>query len=186
MMVGLLLAAGRSRRFGDTDKLLAPLRGRAVLDHAADTMRRLPLDARFAVTASPDVEDRLADFRVVRNDAPEAGQGESLALGAAAARAWGATRLLVMLGDMPFVTVDHCLEVLARCAPERAAASRRGAAPLPPAAFPLRDIRALQRIDGDRGARTLIRSLPEAGLVAAPAAELEDIDTPASLELAGS
>lgn len=96
MRVGLLLAADLSRRFGGDDKLLALFRGQALVSHAAAVMAQLSLDRRLAVVSSGEVERHLAGFDLVRNPAPENGQGVSLALGAAAAERLGATRLLVM------------------------------------------------------------------------------------------
>ncbi len=52
MRVGLLLAAGLSRRFGGDDKLLTLFRGQALVRHAAAVMARLFLDRRMAVVSS--------------------------------------------------------------------------------------------------------------------------------------
>ena len=62
---GLLLAAGASRRFGPKDKLLSPLRGRPLIAHAAEAMRRAALDRRIAVIANPDLAPHLAGFEIV-------------------------------------------------------------------------------------------------------------------------
>ncbi len=51
--VGLLLAAGHSRRFGAADKLAAPLDGRPLVAHAAGALAALPLAARLVVLRDP-------------------------------------------------------------------------------------------------------------------------------------
>ena len=174
--VGLLLAAGASRRFGPQDKLLAPLRGRPLVDHAAATMRAVPLDLRIAVVASAAVAARLEGFRIV-TVAP-GGQAESLRAGVEAAG--GADRLLIALGDMPDVTPDHLARVLAAATDASPSASHDGASVLPPACFPRDLLPALAALHGDRGAGSLLRGLGPGQLVAAPAL-LRDIDRPDDL-----
>lgn len=179
--VGLVLAAGQSRRFGPGDKLLAPLSGRALCEHACATMRALALEARVAVANSPEVGAifHAAGFEV---RPPEGGnqQSDSLRAGVRAAQALGATQLLITLADMPFVPVAHLRQLLelGQVAP---AASSDGLHALPPAVFPASHFAALCALSGDRGAGALIRDLPDTQLLALPPDALRDIDTPADL-----
>ena len=174
-----ILAAGLSRRFGAADKLRAPLRGRALLDHAAGTARALAVEERVIVT----VAGRPAPpgFRAVVNPAPERGQGTSLALAAQHADAAGADRLLVLLGDTPFVTPAHARAVMDACTRARPAASVDGGTVMPPACFPRSWFGRLAALDGERGAGALLKGLPSDALVAAEAGALFDIDTPNDL-----
>lgn len=181
MKVGLLLAAGRSERFGTRDKLLAEVKGQPMVAHAASVLRRLSLDRLIAVTSSPAVAAELSGFRIVHNPSPDTGQGPSLAMGVDAASSLKTTRLLVMLADMPFVSIDHARAVLERCTDERAAASIANGQVSPPACFPARDIARLVAISGDQGARKLIAGLPADALVEAAADQLSDIDTEEAL-----
>lgn len=173
----LLLAAGRSRRFGAADKLTATLDGRAVVEWVVAAQSALEV-LRVAVVG-PDgaAAERLeaAGFQLVVNSAPNAGQGCSLALGAQAVAATEAERVLVLLGDMPRVTRALLDRVLA--AGDHAAAFG-GARAGPPAVFPRRCFAALAALDGDRGARRL---LDGAARVAAAPSELVDVDTPSAL-----
>lgn len=174
----LMLAAGRSRRFGAADKLMAPLGGRPLIAHAVAAQAGLPGDLvaeRVAVVGPCCPAAGLltaAGFRLVVNERPDEGQGRSLALGAAA---WSSDRLLILLADMPLVTPDLLIR-LAGCR-ARAAASD-GRRPSPPALFPRADRPALLAADGDRGARDLLAG---AATVPARPGELRDVDTPEAL-----
>lgn len=174
--VGLLLAAGASRRFGEADKLLAPLGGRPLLAHAAAAMLAAPLDVRIAVISNPALVLHLEGFHVVRT--PPGGQADSLRAGLAAAGT--PERLLVALGDMPDVTAAHLARVLKTATDDGAAASHDGAAALPPACFPRSLLPALCGLSGDRGAGSLLRGLPPERLIPAPGL-LRDVDRPEDL-----
>ncbi len=181
MRAGLLLAAGRSQRFGAADKLTAPFRGRPLVAHAAGVLRTLALDRLWAVSARPAVDDALEGFSILRNLHPECGLGASLAMGAEAARSAGVAQLVVLLGDMPFVTADHVQAVVRRCTRDRASASSDGRLRLPPACFPAAWLETLTQLKGDQGARSLLGDLPHAAVIVADPSILADIDTPEAL-----
>ncbi len=175
----LLLAAGRSRRFGAADKLMAGLDGRPVVEWAIGAQAGLTA-RRFAVVG-PDggaAAARLAaaGFERVVNPDPTAGQGHSLALGAAAvARTTETERMLVLLGDMPRVTPALLARLLAA---GDFAASSDGSRSGPPALFPRRLFGELARLRGEHGGRDwLAGAVP----VIADPGELGDIDTVADL-----
>lgn len=175
----LLLAAGRSERFG-RDKLLAKLEGVPVLLHTATRLAALETGWRVAVCRenSPLVEDLTAlGFDVIINRDPSRGLSSSLALAAARAEAVGAGAALVALGDMPFVSLGHFSALLSTFDPAAApiAASDRHGVAMPPAIFGREYFAALREATGDRGARDL---LVDATRVAADPAELADIDRP--------
>ncbi|MGI1661691.1 nucleotidyltransferase family protein [Palleronia sp. KMU-117] len=176
---GLLLAAGRSTRFGANNKLLAPLRGRPLLCWAAGTLGALPLDHRIAVTADRRVAALLPGFDVVTTQAGS-DQSASLRTGVARAQALGADLLLVALADMPLITPDLLEGVLRRARRHGAAAASEGALRAPPAAFAAGHFDALLALTGDRGAGALLRDLPNETLEPAPGL-LADVDTPADL-----
>ncbi len=176
-IAAVLLAAGRSTRFGSEDKLMALLDGIPLGLHAARTLGGLPLAARLAVTGA--IERSWPGFEIVRNDQPERGIGRSIALGVAAARRLGAEGVLIALADMPLVSADHFTRVLARGqGPESIAASSNGVNRMPPALFGAAWFDRLERLSGDTGARLL---LDQAEIVECVSAELIDIDRPADL-----
>lgn len=184
---GILLASGASRRFGAADKLLAPFRGRPLVTHAAEALAEAVAGPLIVVAARAEVAAALPGFAHVRPGPPEPAQSDSLAAGIAQARALGAGRAVVVLGDMPRVTPELIRAVLARCSGGQASAATDGTRPMPPACFPAALFDRLEALSGDRGAAPVLRALPEAQLVAAPTGALVDIDTAADLaRLAGA
>ena len=104
MITGILLAAGKGKRFGG-DKLLCPLADGVPLAVAAARRLVSVLPQSLAVVRADAAElaRRLAaeGMAVVVNPQAEQGMGMSLACGvAAAARAEG---WVISLGDMPFI-----------------------------------------------------------------------------------
>ena len=178
-VAAILLAAGRSERFG-SDKLLAPLAGEPVALHAAERLAGLDTRWRVAICreASPLAEQFAAlGFDVLINPHPAQGLSSSLALGIAYAEANGARAALVALGDMPFVGAAHLSALLAAFDAGKApvvASAKEGIA-MPPALFARSYFDRLREGEGDRGGRVL---LAEATLVAADPDELADIDRP--------
>jgi molybdenum cofactor cytidylyltransferase len=183
--VGLLLAAGQSRRFGDTDKLLAPYHGRALVSHAAEAMREAGLDGLVATVRDESVAALLEDFVLSRLGPDSLAQSGSLLAGCRDCLALRPDRILVVLGDMPHVTSEHLKAVVQRCQNGRPAASTDGSVRLPPACFPVSMASELMALSGDRGAGALLKTLPPSALVRAPAGMLKDIDLPGDLDASG-
>ncbi|HWW57528.1 MAG TPA: nucleotidyltransferase family protein [Sphingopyxis sp.] len=178
-VAAILLAAGRSERFG-SDKLLAPLAGEPVALHAAKRLAGLDTRWRVAICreASPLAEQFAAlGFDVLINPHPAQGLSSSLALGIAYAEANGARAALVALGDMPFVGPAHLSALLAAFDAGKApvVASAKGDTAMPPALFARAYFGRLREGEGDRGGRVLLAG---ATLVAADPDELADIDRP--------
>ncbi|CAN5364740.1 nucleotidyltransferase family protein [soil metagenome] len=175
-VVAILLAAGRSVRFGGNDKLLALFDGRPLILHAAERIGELNTAQKIAVCGSAEVGDilRPMGFRIIVNPDPEQGLSSSLALGIAAAGQGDAA--LVALADMPLVSPGHFGALLARFDADNApvVASRSGDTPMPPAVFAGSLFDRLKSGRGDQGARALLSG---ADYVTAPADELADIDT---------
>lgn len=174
---GILLAAGLSRRFGAADKLMAPLHGKPLVTHAAATLRTLAPEMLIAVTSSAAVAAELDGFTITKPDQATASQSASLRAGISLASDLGAHRALVMLADMPGVTVGLAKRIVARCTDRSPAAASDGRAPKPPACFPAACFPALLDVQGDQGARTLLHSLQPDNLVVTEPGELRDIDT---------
>jgi molybdenum cofactor cytidylyltransferase len=173
-----VLAAGQGTRFG-SDKLMADLWGQPMGLRVAEMFGEIPFGWRFAVCSKGAAlvqHFSAAGFATIENAAPELGQSHSLHLAVRASQATGATSLLVVLADMPFVTKGHVERLLK--AGEGIIASTSGDRPTPPALFP-RDVwPMLLATSGDAGARLL---LVDATLVHAPESELRDIDVAADL-----
>ena len=190
-VVGILLAAGRGRRFdpsGQRNKLLQLLAdGEPVV--AACARKLLAATARVVAVVAPG-DDRVGtllgalgcDVTVC----PDADGGMAASLTHAlrhslssvpAPRAW-----LVGLGDMPYVdgSTLHALAAALAAGAGIAApvvAGRRGN----PVGFGAVHLEALLALRGDAGARHLLRMFPVTEVVVADPGILRDIDVPADL-----
>jgi molybdenum cofactor cytidylyltransferase len=179
-----LLAAGRSQRFGDEDKLAARLGGKLLIDWAAQAGRAINAAQHFIVTG-PDVPQQDCPAGYVQLHNPDAGEGlgSSLRLAAHHARETGAVALLVLLADMPLVRPSHLATLVASFGADPAVpvfSRALGGVPQPPAILPAALFPALEALSGDSGARRLARG---ATLVTASPDSLIDVDTPADLAL---
>lgn len=173
---GLLLAAGRSVRFGPENKLLEDLWGLPLVCHAARALQGVGPDRLFAITRDREVADLLPDFTCVSPDKGAADQSASIRAGVAAADHAGAERVLVVLGDMPCITPDHLKGLLKRSEDSFIVATTDGQRRMPPACFrrPVFDL--LIKTSGDAGARGLLRQLPITALHPASPDTLYDVD----------
>lgn len=171
----VLLAAGRSRRFADGDKLAEPFLDKPLAFHVVTALEKLPFLTRIAVVSDTVLDFAARGYRVIENPDPSLGQARSLCHGVQAAEAAGAGGVLVALADMPRVTAAHIYRMFD--AAEGAAtivASSDGVRPMPPALFGRDRFADLLALTGDTGARELIRRGRH--VVTSPA-ELVDIDT---------
>jgi molybdenum cofactor cytidylyltransferase len=188
-VAGILLAAGRSERFG-ADKLLAPLPdGTPVGLTAARRMQRV-LPQVVAVVRPGDgaLSARLAAHGVDVHECARAGEGmgNSIACGVAATAA--ADAWLVALADMPFID-DSSFRRVAQAlvdGAELAAPVYRGQRGHPVGfGKGFRDV--LLALDGDRGARDLLDSAAAAAWIEVDdPGVLWDIDVPADLGVAAT
>ncbi len=182
-----LLAAGRSSRFEDGDKLLADLAGGAVIDHSASALSADPVATRIAVVGPADRERRTrverAGWRCAENPEPELGQGASLATAIRALKdAPGVEAAFVLLGDMPHVPDAHLRAMRAAMTPGVDAVMSRANGVLgPPALFAREVFPKLEQLTGDRGARKLFDALSQTRIVDLAPEHARDIDRRADL-----
>jgi len=176
-IAAVLLAAGRGERFGE-NKLAARLGDRAVVDHAASALAGLPFAWHIAVV--PQGATPLRGFACVSPASAEPVHSQSLACGVAAAKEFGASAVLICLGDMPLVPENHIRALVAGFDGDRIVSTANGRA-MPPALFGAQHFDALLALQGDRGASALLGG---ALAVALPVNAEIDIDTPEDLALA--
>lgn len=174
----LLLAAGRSERYGPQDKLLAPIVGRPMVIAALEALSRPRIAQRLAVVSSREVADvcQAAGCPTLMLP-PGLGQGDSLAAGARALQD-RVSRLLIGLGDMPWLNgtaVDDLLD-LSDAHRNQPVCAALGDTPMPPAVFPGDWLGRLAEAKGDVGARGLLRGVPPHSRVRMPPALLGDVD----------
>lgn len=184
-IAGLLLAAGRGRRFGG-DKLLHPLTdGEPVVLASARSLRAALTRAVALVRPDqPQLAARLAalGLEVVEVGDADAGMGHTLAAGVTATA--DADGWVVALGDMPRLAPATTARVAAALAAGASIAApvhagRRGH----PVGFAGEWRTALRALHGDTGARHLLAA--HAARITALTVDdpgcLLDVDTPADL-----
>jgi molybdenum cofactor cytidylyltransferase len=176
-IAAILLAAGRSLRFGEADKLAAPLGDLPLGLHAARTLATLPFMTRLVVTGSNDLD--WSGFRVIRNEHPTAGMAHSIGLGVRAAERLDPTSILIALADMPFVSPEHFRQLIdAVRGPATLVATSSNGRRMPPGLFGRNWFGALTSLTGDQGARGL---LDHADTIVADPDDMLDVDSIADL-----
>jgi molybdenum cofactor cytidylyltransferase len=185
-IAALILAAGRSRRFGAGNKLLADLEGKPVLAHTLAAVTAAGFDQVLLVTghdhdAMMEITQRFAIDAIRAPDADE-GMGASIAAGVARI-APDIEGLAILPGDMPLVT-SHTLHILTQTFVAHAAksivhAAGRDGAQRNPVVWPRRYFPQLAALEGDRGAKSLIRDAIAVRI--SDETELFDIDDAAAL-----
>lgn len=178
-----ILAAGRSRRFGETDKLTAKLRGTMLGEHVARTVgaRGFSMASVICAHESHPCEPcwRECGFEPVVNDRAGEGMGTSVALAAKLAMEARCDKLLIALADMPMVPTGFYSElILAAKGSEAIVTSAIDEIRMPPAVFGRDHFPALSRLTGDKGARDL---LARGAIYPCPSDWLIDLDTPETL-----
>lgn len=176
----LLLAAGASSRMRGRDKLLEQVAGQPLLRLQAQ--RALATGLPVLVTLPPDAAPRraaLKDLPVTLIEVPDAATGMSASLRAAAARVTGA--LMVLPADMPEIDTQD-MKALIAAFDQSPDTCHRGAAakgePGHPVIFPARLVPNFATLNGDEGARSLLKQ-HGARLVTLPGTHaLTDLDTP--------
>jgi molybdenum cofactor cytidylyltransferase len=186
-VAAIVLAAGEASRYGG-QKLLAPLRGKPLLQHALDAANASRLEPVVVVLgADADKITRAIDVgraRIVRNAEYASGQASSLRAGVHAVE--DADAVIVLLGDQPLVTAALLDALVARQRETGAAAvicaqdGRRS----PPTLLGAEFFPLIDALRGDVGAREILaRRSDVVTLDVAPAiARLDDIDTRADLD----
>jgi molybdenum cofactor cytidylyltransferase len=187
-LVGILMAAGRGRRFdpeGRRNKLLQPLpSGETVV--GASARKLLAAVPRVVAVVPPDdggVASLLAGLGCEVTVCPDADSGMAASLVHAIRHTLPDTDAwLVALGDMPHVAPDtlaQLLEALAAGAPIVAPVKdgRRGN----PVGFGRVHLDALLALGGDQGARRLLQTCPVTAVAVDDPGIFLDIDTPANL-----
>ncbi len=184
MVAGLVLAAGGGTRFGASPKQLAEFHGRPLLEWAVQAQCAVAELSRVVVVLGSHAEEirervRLGRAETVVCEEWERGQAWSLRCGVAALAAGGGgvDKVIVTLGDAPLVTPEVIRMFVGQ--PPRARAVY-GGRPGHPVVLGSEEIAALTSLDGDEGARGLVRGGPEVEV--GHLCSGRDIDTPEDLE----
>lgn len=169
----VLLAAGRSMRFGGT-KLAAPVAGRPLAQQAGAMLAGLTFARRVAVIGEDDFGLAGLGYELVRVSGASA-LSRSISTGVAALD--DGRCVMLALADMPLIPQAHIAALCAGFAGDRVATGVDGMVS-PPAIFASRWREALLALEGDRGAGHLLKDAAQVPLSADLAM---DVDRPEDL-----
>ena len=147
---GILLAAGRSQRFGG-NKLVSLYRGRPLWRWAADALEEAGFARLYIVVGAGSMIDVPRGWAKVENPDAAQGMGTSIAAGVSAAR--DHRRIVIALSDMPMMTATHLRRIAAGEGPTFTMQHDGRAGP--PAGFGPESFARLETLEGERGARYL-------------------------------
>jgi molybdenum cofactor cytidylyltransferase len=176
--LAVVLAAGGGSRFaGPTHKLAAPLRGRTVAAWSVQAA----LDAAIGPVVVVTGAERAAQLELpgpvteLHNPRWADGQATSLQVAVAHARAAGHGAVVVGLADQPLVPADAWRRVAA-CTDRPVCTATFDSERRPPVRLAA-EVWALLPVEGDEGARMLLRGRPELVCEVACPGIAADIDT---------
>jgi len=177
-VAGLMLAAGQSSRVvGGYHKLLAEFDGVPLVRKSALTLLEAGLAPVAVVTGhrSPEIVRALHNLRVTPlfNNSFRSGMGTSIACGFGNGVLEESDAVVVMLADMPMITVEHIRRLLE-------VFSDRECNSVPKVLFPL-----LAQLSHEEGARTVIEGHANVELVDIGIAATSDVDTREDISHAG-
>lgn len=180
-IAAVVLAAGEGSRFAGPDhKLLAKVKGKAVLTWSVEHAIEAELDETIVVTGAADVLAVLPnDATVLHNHDWADGQARSLRVAVAYAEMVGHDAIVVGLGDQPFVP-GSAWHAVAFADSTVATASFEGHR-APPVRLGA-DVWPELPIEGDEGARPLMRARPDLVLEVECQGRALDVDTLGDLE----
>ena len=181
----IILAAGESKRFGST-KQLANFANETLVRRAVRVAEAVCGDDTVLVVGN-DWQRVLAACGpqrgiIVRNDEYSSGMASSIASGVASVPE-SADAVLLLLADQPLVTEKHLRSLIDEWqkAPDDIVASEYSDVQGPPIIFPACCFGRLMKLEGDQGARAILKdsACPVTGI--AFGAGAIDIDTPEDL-----
>lgn len=180
-VAAIVLAAGEGSRFGgETHKLLADLHGRPIVSWVVGNALEADLDDVYVVVGGVELADALPDgVTIVENHSWRDGQALSLRAGVAAAESDGHSAVVVGLGDQPLVPAEVWSAVAA--AEGVIVTASFGGRRSPPVKLD-EQVWPLLPLEGDEGARSLLRSRPELVTEISCEGSAFDVDTLADLE----
>ena len=175
-IAGVVLAAGEGSRFaGPVHKLRAEFRGRPLVRWAADAALEAELAAVYVVLGAVDLGDLLPpEVTIVLNHEWQRGQAWSLQAGVRTAEMDGHAAVVAGVADQPMVGAEAWRRVAGT--PGSIVTAVYGSRRRPPVKLDAA-VWPLLPLDGDEGARQLMRRHPEMVREVACPGDPTDIDT---------
>lgn len=179
----IVLAAGLSRRYGETNKLLQDIDGHPMIRAVVQTTIDAGCRETIVVIGHESEQIRAAldglGCRLIHNRDYESGIGASIAAGVKAA-IMGETGFLIIPGDMPHLTAATLIALVDGAAPHRLSACRgTDGSPISPAFFGADYRRELESLREGTGAKKiLMEHADKLRQITVDESELQDFDEP--------
>lgn len=174
-----------SRRWGENNKLLAPIDGQPMVRRTAEAVLESKIRPVFVVTGHDRavIEAALRDLPLTFHHAAGYADGMSASLKTGIAATGSFDGVLVCLGDMPFVRAETFNRLAERYAGQAAIFPTYDGKRGNPVLLGRSLFADIQRLTGDEGARALLKAIPEQVLEIAvdDPGILRDIDRPDTL-----
>ncbi|RYZ19502.1 MAG: nucleotidyltransferase family protein [Sphingobacteriales bacterium] len=181
----VILAAGSSSRMGSPKQLLAH-KGSTFLEHTIQTARHVFGENIFLVLGANAgfILDKIhtSSVHIIINDHWEHGMGSSIAVGLDKAIEImpDLSAVMFMTIDQPYINAEHLRDIVSRCVESGkpiVASGYKGTAGIP-AMFDKKFFPGLLNLDGDKGAKEIIKLHPDSTTLVPLAFGEIDIDTP--------
>ncbi|MFA0918568.1 NTP transferase domain-containing protein [Pseudomonas tremae] len=184
----LILAAGRSRRFGsDKRQALLPC-GRTLFTASVENACEVFSNVVVVLRADDDARAMgvPAGVTIIRSEHADMGMGHSLASAVAAVSNSQADAVAVLLADMPWIKPQTLRDLVRLADPSRIALPMHEGKRGHPVIIGRQFWTTLATLEGDQGAKALIISNPELCDVmdCNDSGVLRDADTPSALAMA--
>jgi len=160
----VILAAGNSRRFGSENKLLTEVEGVSIIERVVRSIGACKPDRTVVVLDKngEKIESSIRgyDLEFAINERSEEGMGTSIARGVREVDPNCFSGILLCLGDLPFLGNDvgsKVVEAFRRNRGERIVVPRHGDLRGHPVVFPISFRPQLLDLEGDRGAKDIMR-----------------------------
>jgi molybdenum cofactor cytidylyltransferase len=180
-ITAVVLASGLSKRFSDGPKLLAQFLGKPLCTHAIDAVKATPFMHRMAVVPADSHQLRYLfegqGFSLITNHNPSAGIGSSIALAAQSVANTKAAGMMIVLADMPFIKPAHFITLSDRVGAGCATCLYQNQQ-LPPVLFNRENFDKLKKLQGDKGAKSLLQqteTLVEIAITSQAAIDIDEL-----------
>ena len=190
MIAAVVLAGGSGSRFGASAKQLAELDGMPLLEHALRAVETVPAIDRIVVVLGARAEEIRAGVDlglaepVVCEDWAD-GQAASLRCGIEAVADLGADAVVITLGDMPRITPEVIVrfaDIAVRDGAQARARAVYDGMPGHPVVLGSDYFARLTALEGDAGARQVMRAIGVQKIECGGLCDATDVDTPEALE----
>ena len=158
-ITALILAAGKSSRMGDQNKLLLPFKDGTILSHVFDEISKSNSDNALVVTGNE--ADKIKNLisgnaQIIHNPDFADGLSTSIKKGVSALPG-DCDGVMICLGDMPYITTNEYNKLIEKFENDKIIIPVSKGKMGNPLIFSKQYFDELMRLSGDKGARSLLQ-----------------------------